>query len=114
MSSLSVVTAKTHLNALVTLARGRHACSDERKAHALCCGSKPTMFMSQGSIESVCDRQPVPRPDPRDLLCAMLRSAEGGNSDSGGSEVSPSHKRRSARLPYCSGSTLCWTHAVGT
>ena len=41
--------------------------------------------MPQESSASACGDSLL---DTRDLLCAMLRSAEGGTSDSGGSEVS--------------------------
>ena len=55
--------------------------------------------MPQESSASACCDSLVAAPNTRDLLFAMLRSAEGGTSDSGGSEVSPSHKRRSERRP---------------
>ncbi len=102
------------VTAFVLLARGRHAClNHEHRAHASACIAQSRSSMRQESFGSVCDFRPAPRPDPRDLLCAMLRSAEGGNSDSGGSEVSPSHKRRSARLVF-----PAWPrsagHAAGT
>ena len=82
-----------------TPSRALHASSRQTAvAHASLPFRSKGPTMPQESSASALGDSPFAADDTRDLLCAMLRSAEGETSDSGGSEVSPSHKRRSARL----------------